>query len=198
MTGEAHGTQKGVVRGNGTADRFLTWSNQEHALRLVTSCPALSQVEGALRAAYDLTASSPRGRLHPASVMEKQLKERGWRKCRVWAPEPIVSGESFDGWNAFPDESGRRFGVAVEVEWNWERVYFDMLKMWRGREGGQLAVGIIVLRGPSSLRYAIERQYASLEKLFCEVPLVFAALDAPDLHERDYEVKARKVTYPMP
>ncbi len=47
-----------------------------------------------------------------------------------------------DGWKVFADAGGDRFGVAAEVEWNWERVYFDLLKFWRAARGGQASVGI--------------------------------------------------------
>jgi hypothetical protein len=64
------------------------------------------------------------------------LKLRGWKKARVWVGDDIQrrTNETFDGWKCFSSEEGDRFGVAVEIEWNWERVYFDLLKLWRGVE----------------------------------------------------------------
>ena len=173
---------------------LLRWATHEDALARAVESGALAEIEAALHTAYDLTATSERGRLHPSKVLEGALKGEGWRKVYVWAADGLqrFTGESFDGWKCFTDADGNRFGVAAEVEWNWERVYFDLLKFWRAARGGQATLGIEILRGPDSFDYAVHHQYALYRDLFPELRVVFCALDAADLREPDYE-RNRKV-----
>ncbi len=164
-------------------------------------CGALEEIEAALRRAYHLTAASERGRLHPSGVLERELRASEWRKVYVWAPNDLqrTTGESFDGWKCFEDGDGRRFGVAAEVEWNWERVYFDLLKFWRAERGGQIALGIEILRGPDSFDYAVHHQHALYRDLIPNLRVIFCALDAPDLREPDSaRRRAGRRDYPMP
>jgi hypothetical protein len=132
---------------------LLTWATDDEALAVASTSGALDQVAKALRRAYVATADSPKGRLQPSSFVEAELKAEGWVKARVWAKDALTrpTNDSFDGWKVFTDPSGQRFGVGAEVEWNWERVYFDFLKFWRAQAGGQISVGIQILRGPVPL-----------------------------------------------
>jgi hypothetical protein len=130
-----------------------------------------------------------------------ELKDAGWIKARVWATDAISrpTNDSFDGWKVFTDLEGNRFGVGAEVEWNWERVYFDFLKFWRAQVGGQISVGIQILRGPNAFDYAVNHQYVLYGDLIPNLKIVFCALDANDLRTIDYEKKTRQFApYPMP
>jgi len=168
--------------------KFLSWSPHVDALQQAKSTGALAQVEHALRRAYDATAMAEKGRLRPSAVVENELKALGWSKTYVWAPEglPRTTGDSFDGWKVFGHEQSERVGIAVEVEWNWQRVYFDLLKFWRASAGGQAQLGIEVLRGPDSFDYAVNHQYVLYRDLFPDLRIVFCALDAEDLREPDF------------
>ena len=180
---------------------FLTTATSQDALRKVQDCGALDEIEGALRASYEATATGPKGRLNPSSVVVKKLRKLDWRSGRVWAPSGLLKdpNDQFDGWKCFAGSDGTRLGVAAEIEWSWNRVYFDFLKFWRGVQGGQIEVGVEVLRGPSSFRYAVEHQYRLYEDLIPDVPIVFCALDAEDLVEADYEASPRRyAAFPMP
>jgi hypothetical protein len=164
---------------------FVTWPTHEDALERAVESGALGDIEAALRAAYDVTATSPGGRLKPSGTVEVGLKDTGWKKVRVWAPEEfgLATRDSFDAWKVFKDGAGNRFGVAVEVEWVWERLYADLLKFWGAARGGQAALGVEVLYGPDSLDYVVHHQFALYRELFPELRVVFCALDAPDLLE---------------
>lgn len=177
---------------------FRTWTTHRDALDRLTKCGALQQVESALRRAYDLTEGSPK-RLRPSSVVERELRAAEWAKAYVWAPDGLARGasDSFDGWKVFSDSADTRFGVAVEVEWRWESVKSDLLKFWRGQRSGQIAVGIVVLRGPDSFEYVVEHVYALYRELIPDLRVIFCALDATDLRE-PFPQKGKRRTYRMP
>src|SRR4051794_15885386 len=124
---------------------LLTYESHPGVEVAARTCGALPEIEAALDAAYLGTASAPK-RLNPSSVVVSHLRRTGWRSGRVWAPPslPKQPNDQFDGWKAF-HTNDEAFGVAAEIEWSWERVYFDLLKFWRGTEGGQIAFGIEVL-----------------------------------------------------
>lgn len=129
-----------------------------------------------------------------------KLRDLGWKSGRVWAPKNLLKqpNDQFDGWECFTGDNGN-IGVAAEIEWSWNRVYFDFLKFWRGTQGGQISLGIEVLRGPSAFQYAVEHQYRLYSELIPEVPIVFCALDAEELIDADYEGSPRKYApFPMP
>jgi hypothetical protein len=138
--------------------------------------------------------------LRPSGVVEEELKARGWSKTFAWASSDLPRGtsDSFDGWKVFSDSNGENFGVAVEVEWVWQRVIGDLLKFWRARCGGQIAAGIEVLRGPDSFDYVVNHVYAMYRDLIPDLPLIFCALDASDLHEPFPRAGTRRRTYAMP
>ena len=117
-----------------------------------------------------------------------------WTSCRVWAPDGPATrvNDRFDGWKVFETKKDGRFGGGVEVEWVWNRVYFDFLKFWRAQTGGQIKVGIEVLRGPSAFHYAVEHSYPLYKALIPDVRIVFRALDSDERRESDYEAKRRR------
>jgi hypothetical protein len=163
---------------------FLTWATSEATLSDAMQLGALGEIESVLRVAYDLTESSPEGRLRPSRVVEHELKRAGWKKTRPWLPEGFSARDSFDGWKEFVDKTGESKGVAVEIQWVWPGIYNDLLKFWRAARGGQAAFGIEVLRGPDSFHYVVHHVFAFYREVFRDVHVVFCALDAPDLHER--------------
>lgn len=140
-------------------------------------------MEAVLRTAYDLTATSPKGRLRPSSVVEGELRKAGWKKTRPWIPEGFSARDSFDGWKEFSDGAHGTVGVAVEIQWVWQGIYNDLLKFWRAALGGQAAFGIEVLRGPDSFRYVVHHVFALYREVFSDVRVVSCALDASDLRE---------------
>ncbi len=144
---------------------FLVSTTTERAKEIVEESGALPSVERALRRAYAASATDERP-LAKSNVIERELSYEGWRKAVVWYPAdlPRPANDSFDGWRVFGDES--RFGIAVEVEFSWNRVFFDLLKLWRGQHGGQIAAGIILLRSRSSWHYARHHQFALYSGLF--------------------------------
>lgn len=174
---------------------FETWPTHDDALRLVEDCGALQEVENALRQAYLQTGteSSPTGRLRPSRVVEKELNKAGWVKTRPWAPDDLTRriGESFDGWKAFSVD-GTRFGVAVEVEWVWQKVMGDLLKFWRSKGGEQIAVGVVILYGPNSFDYVTRHVYKLYRDLIPDLRVVFCALDAHDLRDEVFPPESSK------
>ena len=177
---------------------ILTWPTHAVALRTAQKCGALAEVHEALERAYEATADAPR--LAPSSLVERELRQADWTSCRVWAPEElaITVNDKFDGWKVFKDH-GQSFGVGVEIEWAWNRVYFDFLKFWRAQTGGQIRLGIEVLRGPSAFHYAVEHSYRLYQELIPDIHIVFCALDADDLRDPEYEGRAMKYRpFPMP
>jgi hypothetical protein len=166
------------------APSLLTWPTHEDALARAQKSGALEEVQAVLRAAYQRTARERTVPLRPASVVEKSFGDAGWQKAAVWTPESFEHStrDSFDAWKAFEDDAGR-FGVAVEVEWVWERWFTDFFKFWRAARGGQIALGFEILYGRSALDYVVQRQYALYADLFADLRVVFCALDAPDLLE---------------
>jgi hypothetical protein len=106
-----------------------------------------------------------------------------WEKTIVVAGETTPNArDSFDGLKTFPD--GTR--VAIEVEWPWEAVKSDLLKFWRGTTRGQIDLAIEVLHGPEAFMYVVNHVYELHKELFKGLPLVFLALDAPDLNEQPF------------
>ena len=180
---------------------LLTWATHEEARRRAEECGALEEIAQALHEDYEATADRPRGRLDKSSGVVAKLRDLGWKSGRVWAPSdlPRQANDQFDGWKCFTEVDGTSFGVAVEIEWSWNRVYFDFLKFWRGATGGQISLGIEVLRGASAFHYAIEHQYRLYAALIPTVPIVFCALDSEDLLDSDYEAPPREYApFPMP
>jgi hypothetical protein len=96
---------------------LLTWATSDDVLLQAQQLGALAEVEAALRTTYDLTATSPSGRLRPSSLVEEELRKAGWKKTRPWLPEAFSARDSFDGWKQFPDGRGNTLGVAVEIQW---------------------------------------------------------------------------------
>ena len=183
-----------------TATPNLLYYGDNRALNCVQQCGALQEVEVALRQAYALTKGSPKP-LCPSSVVEKELKATGWIKTAAWADATRLdrnTSDSFDGWKTFSEGGGKRFGVAVEVEWPWQRVIGDLLKFSRAQDAGQIAVGIEVLYGPKALDYVFNHVYNLYRELIPEVQVVFCALDAPGLHERFPAASDKRRVYRMP
>jgi hypothetical protein len=179
---------------------FSKWATHDDALHRVGDCGALQEVEDALRRAYERTGDSSKGRLRPSSILEGELKAAGWIKTFAWAADDLPRGtsDSFDGWKVFSDVDGTRFGVAVEVEWVWQRVMGDLLKFWRAERGGQIAVGIEVVHGPDSFDYVVGHVYALYRELISDVRVVFCALEAPDLREPFPRTNGKRRKYLMP
>jgi hypothetical protein len=183
----------GKERNMSTESRFRVWATSEDVLARATESGALAEVEAALRAAYERTATSLGKPMRPASIVERELKGAGWVNARAWAPNEfgLDTRDSFDGWKTFVDPEGQAFGVAVEIEWTWERLFADLLKFWRAAKGGQATIGIEVLYGPDAFEYVVHHQFALYRDLFADLRLVFCALDAPGLEEPDRFVHHR-------
>ena len=101
----------------------------------------------------------------------------------MWNPAGFSAADNFDGWKQCVDGERRPFGVAVEIQWVWQRIYNDLLKFWRAVRGRQAAVGIEVLKGPASYDYIVNHVFGLYREIFREVPVVFCALNAPDIGE---------------
>jgi hypothetical protein len=177
---------------------LLTSFTTPAAEETVTSTGALAEVELALRRAH--AKLDAEGRRMPRSVsVEQELFAEGWRKARVWAPPglPRASNDSHDGWKRF-EQDGVAFGIAVEVEWDYKRVYLDFLKLWRGQKGGQSRAGIIVLRAPDSFHYAVQHQHALYRELFNGLAIAFCALGDPELADPRYRETSSPLAASMP
>jgi hypothetical protein len=168
------------------------------AATVVKRTGALAQVEAALRRAHAQIDATGR-RMGTSDVVERELKKEQWRKARVWSPDGLArpSNDSFDGWKVF-QENGATFGIGVEIEWDYKRVYLDLLKLWRGQRGGQIRVGIIALRGPDTFHYAVHHQFALCRDLFGALSIAFCALDDPQLADPKYIQQLPPRAYPMP
>lgn len=178
---------------------FLTSFTTREARRIIEATDALGSIERALRRAHAVVDAAGR-RLAVSGPVERELNKEGWRKARVWVPPGLPRGanDSYDGWRVFADVDGSRFGIAVEVEFSWNRVYFDFLKLWRGQRGRQIRAGIIVLPGPDSYHYAEHHQYAMYGELFAELAVCFCALDDPALADAAYVKSRPQWRIPMP
>jgi len=101
------------------------------------------------------------------------------------------ANDKFDGWKVFKD-NGQSFGVlGVESMGLGIGSIFDFLKFWRAQTGGQIKLGIEVLRGPSAFNYAVEHSYRLYQKLIPGIHIVVLRLDADDLQDPEYEAGAQ-------
>jgi hypothetical protein len=181
---------------------LINWTTHTDALQAAEESGALAEVHEALERAYYATADESEW-LRASARVVRELRQAGWNSCRVWAPQGPAdkANDQFDAWKALKNNS-QRFGVGVEVEWVWNRVYLDFLKFWRGQTGGQIKLGIEVMRSPSAFEYAVEHSYALYQALIPDVRIVFCALEATEVVDPDYERKAGKAlkyqAFPMP
>jgi hypothetical protein len=177
---------------------LLTAFTNAEAEEVTIRTGALGEIEAALRRAHTQLDNKGR-RMGKSEIVERELFREGWRKARVWVPEglPRPSNDSFDGWKVF-EEDGTRFGIAVEIEWDYKRVYLDFLKLWRARRGGQIRGGVIVLRSPDTFHYAVHHQLALYSDLLGDVPIALCALDDSDLADPTYREERAPLAFPMP
>jgi hypothetical protein len=181
---------------------LMTWATHADALSAGEECGALDEVHQALERAYDATDAESEW-LRASARVVRELRRAGWTSGRVWAPPGPAdkANDQFDGWKAFTNDS-QHFAVGVEVEWVWNRVYFDFLKFWRGQLGGQIKLGVEVMRSASAFEYAVEHSYALYQQLIPDVRIVFCALKANEVVDSEYKRKAGKTLnyqpFPMP
>jgi hypothetical protein len=67
-----HGTQEPC-----SAPSFLTFASDDETLRVAKRLGTLAEVGAVLRRAYDLSATSPKSRLWPSSIVERELRQAG-------------------------------------------------------------------------------------------------------------------------
>ncbi len=160
----------------------LQFATHKRAQTALGRCGALAHVEAELRSWYRATKHSQRP-LYPARELEKALRAKGWNGNRHVPSHPSITrrtNDSFDGYREFPRRRAEPLRVALEVEWNWERVYFDLLKFWRGERWGKTTSGILVLRTRDMYEYATEVSWRHYAELFPTLKVVFVALDFSD------------------